>query len=472
MNKLILCFILSIASFTSSMAEDMNIESLLEGFDSEPLAPQSNDPQPSVDQLLEGFDESNVTEPTIVNDDKVKFWSLDGFLNFQTSYNYQALQQNDIGDFHGLSRIRIKYFPELSITLPHGWKFFSSVSSYYDGIFNIKNANDFVKEYVNENKSELELRELHIGGSLTKTLDFKIGRQILAWGKSDTLRVVDIINPVDFREPGLVDLEDIRLPISMLRIDYYTGAWNFNFAAIPEFLAEKTPVYGSDFYPIPVQPPSLVQPPNPLSDWQLALAIRGSFNQWDLSFHFADVYEHQARFILSDQGLKHEFKRIQMAGMATNIVSGNWLFKTELAYITGLKYLSVPHFFDRYDAMLGFDFNGITDHTLSIETTFKRLGHHHSVMDNPPDNQKAFESQLAIRYSANFLRETLSVTLLALLFDPNLDIGGIYRASTTYKPADAWSVSAGAIVYQSGDNFFINGIARNDRIFFETRYDF
>ena len=49
----------------------------------------------------------------------------------------------------------------------------------------------------------------------------KLGRQIVNWGRSDTVRVLDVINPLDNREPGLVDIEDLRLPVTMARVDYF-----------------------------------------------------------------------------------------------------------------------------------------------------------------------------------------------------------------------------------------------------------
>jgi len=39
-------------------------------------------------------------------------------------------------------------------------------------------------------------------------------------------------------------------------------------------------------------------------------------------------------------------------------------------------------------------------------------------------------------------------------------------------PGDGLSLTAGVMVYQSGDSQFFNAIARNDRIFAEARIDF
>ena len=50
--------------------------------------------------------------------------------------------------------------------------------------------------------------------------------------------------------------------------------------------------------------------------------------------------------------------------------------------------------------------------------------------------------------------------------------GGINRASLEYDVMDAFSVTGGVMVYQSGDNAFFKYINENDRIYFETKYSF
>ena len=40
--------------------------------------------------------------------------------------------------------------------------------------------------------------------------------------------MVDVLNPTDSREPGLIDIDDSRLPVTMTQLDYYTGDWNLN----------------------------------------------------------------------------------------------------------------------------------------------------------------------------------------------------------------------------------------------------
>ncbi len=85
-----------------------------------------------------------------------------------------------------------------------------------------------------------------------KSLDIKVGRQIIVWGRSDNMRVTDVLNPLDLREPGLTDIEDLRMPVAMTRLDFYHGNWNVTGVAVHEQRSDKKPSYGSDFYPLPL----------------------------------------------------------------------------------------------------------------------------------------------------------------------------------------------------------------------------
>ena len=70
------------------------------------------------------------------------------------------------------------------------------------------------------------------------------------WGRSDTLRVLDVLNPVDNREPGLLDLVDLRLPVGMAKLSYYPHpGWSVTGIAIPEIRFSLDPPFGSDFFP-------------------------------------------------------------------------------------------------------------------------------------------------------------------------------------------------------------------------------
>lgn len=62
--------------------------------------------------------------------------------------------------------------------------------------------------------------EADIGSSLW----FRFGRQIVAWGETDSFRLLDNINPIDNSFGGfLIPLDERRVPLDMLRLQYRIG---------------------------------------------------------------------------------------------------------------------------------------------------------------------------------------------------------------------------------------------------------
>ncbi|MGE5548553.1 MAG: DUF1302 family protein [Solirubrobacterales bacterium] len=95
-----------------------------------------------------------------------------------------------------------------------------------------------IKDYLDKSKNELAapefndrldfLRELYVDGEIpvgNSTLALRVGRQQLVWGRTDLFRVLDVVNPVDYSRNNIYDeLQDIRIPMGMVRADYRMGA--------------------------------------------------------------------------------------------------------------------------------------------------------------------------------------------------------------------------------------------------------
>lgn len=48
----------------------------------------------------------------------------------------------------------------------------------------------------------------------------RIGKQQVVWGKADGFRLLDLINPFDYREPFYPNFEDVRIPMWMINLNY------------------------------------------------------------------------------------------------------------------------------------------------------------------------------------------------------------------------------------------------------------
>jgi len=66
------------------------------------------------------------------------------------------------------------------------------------------------------------LRELYLDTSLSDWL-IRLGKQQVVWGTADGIKLLDIINPTDFRELNQNTMEDSRIPIWMLNAERDVG---------------------------------------------------------------------------------------------------------------------------------------------------------------------------------------------------------------------------------------------------------
>lgn len=113
-----------------------------------------------------------------------------------------------------------------------------------------------INDYMDFDKEELAapeifsdradwIRELYVDFTLPMSgdneINFRVGKQQVIWGRTDLFRVLDVLNPVDYSRHNIYDeLEDIRIPMWMMKSDFRFGAtgpfddfniqlvWNFD----------------------------------------------------------------------------------------------------------------------------------------------------------------------------------------------------------------------------------------------------
>jgi hypothetical protein len=406
-------------------------------------------------------------------------FAFGGHLKLGSSCNY-AHEEPSPGetDWRGLSSLKTELQLELDAKLSDSWQFFISGKGFHDFVYSIRGRDNYTSEVLNSYETEAELRKAYLQGKLAKKLDLKVGRQIIVWGKSDNIRVTDVLNPLDFREPGLTDLEDLRLPVTMTRLDYYYGKWGFSGIAIHEHRYDKLPVYGSDFYPFPFPPFPEEKPSSRIENTEIAFAANGIFTGWDISFYYANFYDDEAHIEFFPSPAMHH-SRISMFGTAFNIAAGNWLFKTEAAFFDGIRF---SDFFDgimpyvnsknysRLDVLAGVEYSGITDTTVSIEAANRYYTNFNQEAELSGEEESSF--QTAVRISRDFFNETLNLTFLALVYAPTGDDGALYRFTAEYDLTDNIEIIGGVVDYRSGDLPEFRGIGKNDRFYLNIKYSF
>lgn len=470
----------------SIFAAEANIEDDLSGF-SEEVFDELDGFSDEVNDDLAGFsdDDGSIEMVAEVDTNGADDFTLGGNIAFKSSVGYRK-HEVDGSDYTGINQAQSALYLQLDGKLSDDWRVRISGDAFYDAIYDLRSYEDYRQEVLDDYRTQLRFDDTYIQGRLTPDLDLKAGRQVVVWGKSDNIRITDVINPMDNRLPGMTDIEDLRLSVGMLKFDYYTGQWNFSAMIIPENRIMMEPTPRGEFFPVDTilnVPGGIIDPfpelRTPATSWdnmQYAFAANGVFRGWDLSFYAADVLDQKWHFIqnphpntpLSDRTVS----KIKMLGSAVNISEGSWLFKAEAAFLDGVKYNNTPDDKQRLDTLIGFEYMGITDTTLSLEFANRHIFDYETRMQYQSDFVDKNELQTALRATRSFSNETIDLTALVSMFGEKWEYGGFARVWVEYELMQAVNVNFGVVDYIGGERPYTESIKDNDRVFADIQYSF
>lgn len=449
------------------VAEETKVSdnSLMDGLDDDTDIAKSKE---NTDELLEGFNDEtapNKVETAVSGSEtsgKGLFSGFTGKLTEQLAYSW-----HNKAPHNNFSSVKSSLFLDYEYKFENGIRVKVNAKAYYDAIYRLKGREKFTDNELNELESEVELFDIFVEGKITETLDYKVGRQVVVWGRSDTIRVTDILNPLDNRRPGMIDIEDLRLPVTMVKLDYFIGDWRVTPIAILEQRFSKNPPFGADFNPIPFPVPD----DEDYSDMSYALSIGAEFSGWDVNFYAARVRDDAGYIDFTAQPvIKHE--KVNMFGTALNVLSGSWLFKTEIAHFTGLKYTTTAdESFKRTDGLIGAEYNGIAETLISYDFVTRHIHNYDQRLLAEKDPLNKYDYQHAFRVSSDFMNATLTANYLISLYGKKLDEGGFQRAWVKYELGEGINTNIGIVDYIGGSVLF-DTVSDNDMIFADISYSF
>lgn len=454
---------------------ESTLDQMLSGFDEPPAA---NSVDFGLEQVLSGFDEplpgqipsasTGAAAGPERSVDLTGVWSLGGSVNI----GHCAPPAGQV-DQRGLSRLKAALALRADMDFASSWQARLSGKLFYDFAYWIKGRDHYPAALLDRYEKEVELDEVYLQGEPVPQLDLKLGRQIVVWGRSDALRVTDVLNPLDIREPGLVDLNDLRLPVAMTRLDYYWQSISLTVLAIHEHRFNKEPVLGNDFYPAVVPQPPEERLADNFANQEFGLAINGIFSGWDLSGYAASFFDDQAHPEITPVGIRQRHSRLKMVGLAGNLVLGNWLLKSEAAWLDGFSFFALPgRNFSRVDILFGLEYSGFSETTLLLEAVNCHLVDFDPRLAVAPDAARCDEFQSVFRLTRDFANDTVQFVGLVSLIGENGQGGSMERLSLSYDVTDSLTVTGGVAGYQSGNHPLYTRIGANDRLFCELRYSF
>ncbi len=480
-----------------------------------------------MDDVLGGFDDLD-SDPVIQLAEEIpelesasdRTWDLGGSLGLAASYNHRSHRSSTGTRYGGLSRLRLRGDLKLQWRPHEHWRGQLDAYATHDLVYALRDET-YTDEVLAAYENELEVQEASLQGRLGSRWDLKLGRQVAAWGFADSLRVLDVLNPLDQRTPGLADIEDLRLPVGMLRLDHYAGPWQWALMLIPEQRFSRNPAYGSDFYLLNDEQGEAVRlrevRPESLKTINYALALTGRFPGWDLSLNMArywqdlpylDGTEFDADQPGADEDdfyaaavLRHS--RVNLIGFGLQATSGSWLFKQEAALIQDQWFTAsreasgdplpgftaalglprqtggqVPDGLSQhrvYQALLGVEYYGFAQTSLSLELTQQQIADFSPALARSGYLRRRNEA--ALRISRDFFNARLRTMLIAIRVDRDGHVlgaggGALTRLDAQYELADNWALSAGLLIFSRGEEAAFRQFAPNDRSFIELKRAF
>jgi len=314
------------------------------------------------------------------------------------------------------------------------------------------------EDFRSDGNTRSSMREMYVE-TRHGDFDFRVGRQIIAWGRTDRLNPTDNLTPRDARLMA-ADIDEDRFGSLAVK-----SAWNINanssltFILLPEFQANKSySVYSENI-------------PTANNQWAVKYDQSGKAIDWSVSYY--DGYDISAD--LSSNKV-YEHYRIKVFGfdMATTI--GNNRFALESAYtqtqdMNGTdEYIKNPFLY----TVLGVE-HDFGNNTSGIVQIFNRHIYNYSTPTTAGLYHAIFSSQLdrdqdgiSIRIAKKWLNETLETELAgSTLLERN---GYSLRPRVTYLWSDSIKLLAG-YEYYSGNSFTYYGYLKNNNtLFMELRY--
>ncbi len=411
---------------------------------------------------------------------------LGGFLEEKISYSFD----HSDSDF---SQIITRLGLNAKFHISEKWKARFKGYGQYDLSYITRGRSDFTDEILDDYEERYEIEECFIEGYITDWLYVGAGRQIISWGNTEGEQITDIVVPRDMLEPGLLDVEDMRLSVTTVQLSLIKEAFELNLLAIPEIRESKIGPKGSefDYYKSLRKTRTYLEneevPGSSIRHMEFLARLSWSLKNSDIHIIFGDVYDDRPYLDFSGYkdrrtiSLVPRHKRIQVFGLYGNYVTGPWLFKTEQALKLGkpiprtdlqsqtmLNPMDVKTYKEKdvVQSMIGFEYNGFSNLYVIFEFVSEKIFGHEDILLNDTFN---YYSTIILTYDA--FRETLNTELLWSYYPQNNE--HLLRLKAEYDITDNISINAGLVVYTSyEDRGLLYGFRNNDRVSGGIKYSF
>ncbi len=350
-------------------------------------------------------------------------------------------------------------------------------------------VNPYMYQYSNQDL-EIGLREAYLD-LFFESVDLRIGKQQIIWGKADGVFITDIVSPKDLTEFLLRDFDEIRMGVTSIKGDYYIGNNTLELVWIPRFTATRFAPEGSIWRPsmpdFPLQP--VID--HSKEEGKTSLENSEAFAKFSALTEYVD-FEVMAGYAWDDDPSMHVVKQMDMSNPQQPVLKGITVFpehhrltigggsfsttlgpfvvRGEGAYYQG-KYFNTADPMvkeavikkDYVHYLIGLDYT-LMDWHLSGQFIQQAILDYDNAIEND-----AYSNMATFLATKDYVNETLNISFF-MYYDFN-NKASLIRPKLTYDVADGFSVLLGANIF-SGNAGMFGQFDSNDMVYTQLKYSF
>ena len=354
----------------------------------------------------------------------------------------------------------------------------------YDAVYDVEK--DLEVEDEEDYHAYIDLREAFVDLTFDK-MDVRLGKQQVVWGKTDGFRVLDAVNPLDYREFVLNDFLDSRIPLWMAKMEYYfTFEYSLQALIIPEMQFFEQAKAGSEYeldtltIPEGIRPMinDTQEPDESVEHTEYGLKFTGFHEGWDVTLNYLyswDDIPTIKKSLDTDAGtitISPEHERLHIVGGSFANVFWDAVVRGEMAAKIG-KYFSVD---DPTDPDMVVE-KTLLSYALAFERDLFDISWllqilQESILDyDDAITDDQVDTKITLRGTKNFMNETLEV-VLSTIYGVN-ETEFVIRPSMEYDITDSTKITVGADFFEGGDDDTMFGqFDEKDRLYVELKYSF
>jgi|Deesub1362A_J573_1020465.scaffolds.fasta_scaffold01963_3 hypothetical protein len=292
------------------------------------------------------------------------------------------------------------------------------------------------------------------------SVDLRLGKQFIFWGRTDWINPTDNITPWDYTNIT-AEIEDYRLAVNAIKLNWYFGQSNLEMVFVPYFQPNRT---GLD---IPEAQTEL--PEQKPANWQEGLRFSSAISGMNFSFSYWRGFDLFPSVIPEREGLIIKYQPQQVLGVDFDYAWGRFVFKGEGAYYLTKDRQGIDPFSRNPFVyfVLGSDCTLSNPLSLNLQYVEKRVLKWHDGLMSPQERKitRSASARLAYKKEGYYSLQLISVYNFA---DGDYFLLPIFN----YEVADGLNLYAGATFFAGPANSPFGRNKDLSRAFIEIKYSF